>query len=145
MKRNFLLILLAVAVVATAYGRPKKKKSQVPLVSTYWVLVAIEGESIDNLSRNATPTITFDSAKYSGNFGCNQFFGQYFAKEKTISIDFAASTRKMCSNMELETAYSKALRKDLKYYTIDGYELYLKDNKKKTILKFVCGTKESKE
>jgi heat shock protein HslJ len=56
-------------------------------------------------------------------------------------MDYAGTTRKMCSEMQIEKLFEKALHKDIKFYTITGGTLILKDAKKNEILRFLSGTK----
>jgi len=142
MKKISLPFVIFATLLLLSCTTLKRTPKSLPLQSTYWVLDAVEGQSIAEMSQSNTPYIVFDTNyKYHGHFGCNQFFGSYNFSKKKLSMDYAGATKKMCSNMQIETLFTKALRKEIKYYTITGNTLLLKDKQKNEVLRFLSGTK----
>jgi putative lipoprotein len=141
--KKFSWLFVAIAVLSLlACTVSRRASKQLPLQSTYWVLTAIEGQSIADMPQPKTPYIIFDTNdKYHGHSGCNQFFGSYNFSKKKLHMDYAGTTRKMCSEMQIEKLFEKALHKEIKFYTITGGTLILKDEKKNEVLRFLSGTK----
>ena len=142
MKKISLLFVAFAAFLLLACIASKRAPKPIPLQSTYWVLTAVEGKSIADIPQIKTPYIIFDTNyKYYGDFGCNQFFGSYNFGKKRLSMDYAGATKKMCSEMQIEKLFAAALHKEIKYYTIEGNTLTLKDMQKNEVLRFLLGTK----
>jgi len=76
-----------------------------------------------------------DNYKFSGNLGCNLFFGEFNYRKKKIRLDYFGATKKLCANMEVEEQFVKAIRNDILQYNIEKNKLYLL-YKNKTICKF---------
>lgn len=99
------------------------------LKERYWVLESIESESIPQGS--VTPYIAFDTnGRYHGNFGCNNFFGSYYAGKKKITLDYAGATKMLCGDMRTEKAFQNALKRGISHYRIEHNTLYLIEDKK---------------
>ena len=124
------------------YGCQSQKKAaelafNKSLQSTVWILKSIEEQNIDS-NQFYRPYIVFDTTgRYFGNFGCNKFFGSYFAKKQKISMDYAGATKKLCSEMEIEKIFSKNIKQNISQYKIFCDTLILFDNKIEK-LKFVA-------
>ncbi|MDR1345294.1 MAG: META domain-containing protein [Bacteroidales bacterium] len=142
MKKISFPFLAFTVVLLLSCTASKYASKNLSLQSTYWTLVSVEGVSIAELPQLKTPCIIFDTNyKFHGHFGCNQFFGAYNFGKKKVSMDYAGATKKICSEMQIENLFSKALHKDIKYYTIAGSTLILKDAQKNEILRFLSDTK----
>ena len=141
MKIRLLLPIFALVLLAFTLPSKKKKDQNKPLTETHWELKKIFGKDIPSLER--VPFIIFkDDDSYHGYLGCNQFFGKYFAKKKTISFDHSGSTRKLCfNNMDVENLFLSALKSDIKTYIITNDTLILYD-KSKEVLRFEAGIPE---
>ncbi|MBC8984783.1 META domain-containing protein [Pedobacter sp. N36a] len=93
-----------------------------------WKLIQMEGVTQDN----SPVTISFNLAerRFSGNSGCNNYFGNYNAGSTTIAFGPAASTRRACMDKdlnELERKYlsilgSKNFKFDVADQTLNLYQ-----------------------
>lgn len=131
MKFNIIvMMLLAVSVTGCKTSQKSAKEGKSPLCGVQWNLISIEGLSVDNLTFATQPCIIFhDNGNYSGNFGCNAFFGEYFQKKNKMELTYKGSTKKLCNDMELERKMMKALKKEISHYEIDGKTLILYEGK----------------
>jgi heat shock protein HslJ len=111
-------------------GNRKKNAENLPLLNTQWVLTEIYEMNV--VSQYDTAHIIFsDTYKFSGNLGCNLFFGEFNYSKKKIKMDYFGATKKLCANMEVEENFVKAIRNDILHYYIEKNKLYfLYKNKK---------------
>jgi len=105
-------------------NKQKKNNENLPLINTKWVLKEILGMPIMQNSDTAF-IIFYDTYKFSGNLGCNLFFGEFNFGKKRIKIDYFGATKKYCTNMTLEEQFVKVLRDNITHYSIDKKRLYL--------------------
>jgi heat shock protein HslJ len=124
------MMLLAVAVTSCKTSQKSAKEEKSPLCGVQWNLISIEGLNVENLEFASQPCIIFyDNGNFSGNFGCNTFFGEYFQKKNKMELTYKGSTKKLCNDMELERKMMKALKKEIRQYEIDGKTLILYEGK----------------
>ena len=144
MKTRFLLPILAFVFLAVTLPPKKKKDQNKPLTETHWELIKVFGEEIPAMEN--PPYIIFETdGKCHGYLGCNQFFCAYFNKKKSISLDYAGATKKLCfNNMEVEEQFLSALRREVKTYIIDKDILIIYD-KTKEVLRFVAVVKRDEK
>ena len=110
-----------------------------PLLDTYWVLKSVKGEDIPKCI--VTPYIVFEAnGKFSGNLGCNTFYGNYQCGKKKIKMEFEGATKKLCQNMKVEKMFLSGLHTEFTQYEIVGNTLILKDRNGEA-LRFFAGTK----
>lgn len=78
-------------------------------IHKHWVLIAIDGQAIES-SINSSLAID-KTAKATGNFACNHFFGRLELQGKRLRIDKMGSTRKMCRDKvnEVEMIVARVL------------------------------------
>ena len=100
-------------------------KTNSMFINTTWLLESINGEKVVYPADYKQNFIIFTSEaegfKFSGFAGCNNILGKYDVGDHgEIGIENVASTRKMCSFMELENNYIKML-KEITSYKIDGH------------------------
>lgn len=133
--KHYVITLLAATLIVVGCGCKSSKKSvaggQYPLVGTQWNLVAIDGEKISS-DFALRPFITFDTAGgVQGNLGCNSFFGEYtVSKKHKMTLGYQGSTKRLCSQMDIEKQFMKALKSEITRYEIKGDELIIfADNK----------------
>jgi heat shock protein HslJ len=118
----FNIIILQIFVLYAK--KDKKNTDNLPLLNTKWVLTGISETSA--LQSSDTAYIVFyENNKFSGNFGCNLFFGEFTFGKKRIKIDYAGSTKTYCMNMNLEEQFSKALKNEITHYYIEKNKLIL--------------------
>jgi len=133
-KKNVFLFFILLQVLFLYAKNDKKNTENLPLLNTKWVLTEISETPI--LQTLDTAFITFyDSYKFSGNFGCNLFFGEFTFGKRRIKMDFIGATKKFCANMQLEEQFLKIMRNDITHYYIEKNTLYLFD-KKRVVCKF---------
>ena len=134
MKKLILLNIFISTVLILYAGKGKKNAENLPLLNTKWILTVIYNDVI--LQDTDTAYIIFnDNYKFSGNLGCNLFFGEFNYRKKKIKLDYFGATKKLCANMEVEEQFVKAIRNDVFQYNIEKNKLYLL-YKNKTICKF---------
>ena len=127
--RHYAITLLAATLIVVGCGCKSSKKSvkvEYPLIGTQWNLVAIDGEKITN-EFALRPFITFDTAGgVQGNLGCNSFFGEYtVSKKHKMTLGYQGSTKRLCSQMDVEKQFMKALKSEVTRYEIKGSELII--------------------
>ena len=128
--KHYVITLLAATLVLVGCGCKTSKKSvkavEYPLVGTQWNLVAIDGEKISN-EFALRPFITFDTVGgVQGNLGCNSFFGEYTVNKKhKMTLGYQGSTKRLCSQMDVEKQFMQVLKRDITRYEIKGEELIL--------------------
>jgi heat shock protein HslJ len=115
-------------------GKRKKNAENLPLLHTKWLLEEVfETHIVQGL--DTAFIVFYDTYKFSGNFGCNLFFGTFGFGKKRIKIDYCGATKMYCKEMRLEEQFVKALRNDITHYYIEKNTLYLLEQKK-VVLKF---------
>jgi len=89
-----------------------KNMTDYQLENNRWELVELMGNEISVNDNQKTPFIVFDveTARFSGNAGCNNFFGGYELMEGSrIKMGNAASTMMACPDMSIEDQFLKVL------------------------------------
>lgn len=102
-----------------------------------WTLVEMEGfpVQISNSEQDAHLKFVAAEKMVAGNGACNRIFGPYLIESKNrISFSNLASTMMICPNQDFENKFLQNLR-DVRYYEVFGEELWLKNTKKRVILK----------
>lgn len=147
MKRNLLITMMALALVACADKKEQENTEKLTvettevtrdpkeLVAKEWKLKELYGTKvvIDSTAGNQ-PHIKFDDlAKASGNLGCNGFGAKVeFTGNNSIKISEIMSTKMACGSMQTETQFSEALQKASTYIT-SGTTLYLNNAENTTV------------
>lgn len=114
------LITIASLLVLISFVSCNKTTNTVGLTNTKWKLVKLMGKDINE----SDAFISFESKNNTvfGNAGCNNFTGTYTLKEEThFELSPLATTRKMCTNMDVETLFLEILN------NVDNY--VINDNK----------------
>ena len=139
MKTKIMLVVLAVITFSCCKTSKNVETSNLPLVGTRWNLVAIEDQKLaENLS--VQPFIQFNAeGQYSGNLGCNAYFGTYYTKKAKLDLSYTGATKKLCEDMSTEDAFLKAMKKDINNYAISGNTLIMFSGKTE-ILRFEADT-----
>ncbi|MCQ2292161.1 MAG: META domain-containing protein [Bacteroidales bacterium] len=127
MNKKIMTIGAALAIGALAFvgcqSNPKASKQNSSLTNTHWELVSLEGKAIGE-DIEKIPFITFNKdGTFNGNLGCNLFFGEYYQHKSKLELKNTGSTKMLCGNMETEDNFSKALRKKISKFEIDGKKL----------------------
>jgi heat shock protein HslJ len=115
-------------------GASSTSKEEPPFLLTNWVLGAYRGEPITAVS----PTILFTSDQFSGNAGCNTFFGSYTMDGQSLNISpNIGSTMMMCPDpqMQIEQLFLTSLPLATSYQIENGL-LHLLDADGDVLLSF---------
>ena len=124
MKRIILLTVIIFSVFFLYANKKKKNLDNLPLIHTKWILV----ELFETPVVYATDTafiVFYDNYKFSGNLGCNLFFGTHAYGKKRIRLDYLGATKGYCSDMTLEEMFLKAIKLDKFLYVIEKNTLCL--------------------
>lgn len=135
----FMLVVCLIAGITSCVSAKKKAAmaQNKPLTETCWVLTHVKGESIPK--SYITPYIVFGKdGRYSGNLGCNSFFGNYTCRKDRIKMEYEGATKKLCQNMKIEKLFMQGLHAEFKKYEIRKDTLYLKDADGE-VLRFMAG------
>ena len=125
MIKKLIFLTVIILTLITLQAKPRKKVSNnLPLLNTKWILEEIDDACI--LCDTDTAYIIFyDNYKFSGDFTCNIFFGEFSYGKKRIKLDYVGATKKLCSDMYVEKCFFKALKNDITHYYIEKNNLYL--------------------
>ena len=123
-KKIIFLAIIFLQIFVLYAKKDKKNTENLPLLNTKWVLTEISETTITQGADTAYIVFN-ESYRFSGNFGCNLFFGEFTFGKKRIRIDYAGSTKKYCFNMNLEEQFSKALKNEITHYYIEKNKLVL--------------------
>ena len=139
MKRRISVMLLVSLTLICAQCHSSKKMAEsknTPLRLVQWNLLSIEGEALDSTAYVTKPYIVFsDNGTFTGNFGCNTFFGDYFQKKQKLELTYKGATKKLCQQMSVERTMMKALKKEINRYEIADNILILYSGKEE-IMRF---------
>ncbi|MCA9980784.1 MAG: META domain-containing protein, partial [Anaerolineales bacterium] len=120
----------------TAVSEPSAEAAPAPdFLLTNWVLGAYRGEPIDDVRA----TIQFTSDQFSGNGGCNTFFGSYTQDGQNLTIDESiGSTMMACPDpaMQVESLYLATLPQVASYEIDANGLLHLLDADGNVLLTF---------
>jgi len=117
----FNIIILQIFILYAK--KDKKNTDNLPLLNTKWVLTEIAEISV--IHSSDTAFIVFnENHKFSGNFGCNLFFGEFTFGKKRIKIDYLGSQKAYCTNI-VEEQFSKVIKNDISHYYIEKNKLVL--------------------
>jgi len=125
MVKKIIFLTVIILSLLTLQAKPRKKTSEnLPLHNTKWVLKEILDSHVFH-NQDTAFIVFYDNYKFSGNFGCNIFFGDYSFGKKRITLDYLGSTKKLCADMYLEEEFFKAVKYDITHYYIEKDKLYL--------------------
>ena len=135
----FMLVVCLIAGITSCVSAKKKAAmaQNKPLTETKWVLTHVKGESIPKSF--ITPHIVFGKdGVYTGNLGCNSFFGNYTYRKDRIKMEYEGSTKRLCQNMKVEKLFMQGLHAEFKKYEIRKDTLILKVANGE-VLRFMAG------
>lgn len=114
-----------------------------PLTGTSWTLTGynnLQGGVTSLLPDTELTAVFSEDGRLNGLAGCNNYMTTYTAEGNNLTIQPAASTRKVCPGegvMEQEAAFLMGLE-NVTSYTIRGHELQLYDSEGATIAMFMA-------
>ena len=104
-----------------------------------WIAKRINGNTIIESDYRPTLEINLKENKIYGSDGCNNYQGNITkASEITIGFSPLASTRKMCQDMTIASAYNNAIKK-IESYKLEDLELTLFNAEDQELLVFLKG------
>jgi heat shock protein HslJ len=104
-----------------------------------WVLSNIDGKDLSDFEGSApsgipTLEIKVNEMQYSGNDGCNNYFGGITELDETIiKFGIGGATRMMCENMEVPDIFNQTLPL-VASYKIENLELVLFDKEEQVVM-----------
>ena len=129
MKRFILFTIVAslLAMLCAACCPCRKGKNNLSLQGREWHLVRMMNHDLQITPEQFVFTFSPDGT-FAGMGTCNRIFGKYSLGEKrAMHFSNIASTKMMCRETELETAFSKILNQTT-HYEVDGDMLMLLSN-----------------
>lgn len=138
---NLLLGVAIAALVATSCCpcRKASNRNHLPLLSTEWNLVQMDGKNITSLfAADETPRLILGAeGSFGGYAGCNSMGGEYSMTPSEalsqkdiagkISFGNIMSTKRYCPNDQVEMSLFEHLSK-VDAFTIEGNRLFLFDD-----------------
>ncbi|WP_187174276.1 META domain-containing protein [Algoriphagus sp. AK58] len=131
--RNVILAL----VMMMAFSACKSTFPDTKWTNKQWTVVEMLGVPVQTSNTPQDAHLIFNSGEkmVNGNGSCNRIFGPYeIGKRNSLKFGNLASTMMACQNQAFENKYLETLR-SVESYQISGGELWLKDSKKRVILK----------
>lgn len=129
MKKIILLAIVVAMISALFMGccPCRKGKNNLSLQGREWHLVRMMNHDLQITPEQFVFTFSPDGT-FSGMGACNRIFGKYSLGEKrAMHFSNIASTKMMCQEAELESAFSKILNQTT-HYEVDGDMLMLLSN-----------------
>ena len=104
-----------------------------------WVVKRINRNAINDSDYHPSLEINLKENKIYGSDGCNNYHGNITnTTESAITFGPLASTRKMCQDMTIASAYNNAMKK-VESYKLEGLELILFNAEDQELLVFYKG------
>ena len=126
------LVFIVAALLFTVCSGVDKADKRL-LANEIWVVKSINGKKImtegsDGPSQLPTLEINVGEMRYTGNDGCNNYFGGIIElDEKTIRFGIGAGTRMACQHMKIPDQFNMTLPK-VASYKVEELKLYLFDD-----------------
>jgi heat shock protein HslJ len=122
------LLLVAVALGATACGSDSDSGDDASLTDTKWMLTQI-GDGSTPIADGTEATIEFTDELAAGTTGCNNFSGSYSTDGDTLEFGAMASTKMACIDdaVNLQEQLILAALGATTSFAIDGDTLTLSD------------------
>jgi heat shock protein HslJ len=119
----FICLILAAAFI---YAGCSGSEGTASVKSTKWELTTLM--QLSSLNFKGKPTVEFTAdGKVAGFGGCNNFGGSYKVSGSKLTVSDIFSTDMACDNMNVESIFLDALKKNDKYEITDS-KLYLYSN-----------------
>jgi heat shock protein HslJ len=138
-------IFLAVVIISAIASCSPKIAPDSYWGDRRWVLSEMNGVPVQLSGTRRDAFIEFipQEKRFAGNGGCNRISGQYSLEKKDrIRFENVISTKMSCNDIAFETSFLNFLNQVDRFKTEDNTILLHDGNK--TILKFVPGTRESR-
>jgi heat shock protein HslJ len=133
------LSAILITVMFVSCGSANKMVTWEANLHHIWVLSSIDGKDLSDFEGSApsgipTLEIKVSEMQYSGNDGCNNYFGGITELDGTIIIfGIGGATRMMCENMEVPDQFNRTLPL-VASYKIENLELVLLDKEEQVVM-----------
>lgn len=110
--------------------------------TSFWKLVAIEGQDAAQLFGSEIPTIKFNyqTNTITGNAGCNKYFGKFASQDNQIRFSDLGGSMMICNTYNQEQAYLNALSANTLTLQYNQYGNLILINQNKIVLEFQKAT-----
>lgn len=130
------LVIVALLLIGTI-SSCKSSFPDTKWVNKQWTAVEMLGVPVQTSNSPQDAHLFFNAADkmVTGNGSCNRIYGPYeIGKRNSLKFGNLASTMMACQNQAFENKYLEVLR-SVEYYQLSGGELWLKDGRKRVVLK----------
>lgn len=132
------LCLIAFGTLALGCGNAQNAQmAQKQQIIAKWTLHALmdSGNKINVNAREKSAFVEFRNEEFSGNAGCNNFFGNYQLEGNQLKTNGAGMTRMMCApeSMAIEDALSKLFAENGSSIQLEGNTLILQKDSTRAI------------
>lgn len=130
------LIIIALMLLGT-FSSCKSSFPDATWTNKQWTVVEMLGVPVQTSNSPQDAHLIFNSndKMVNGSGSCNRIFGPYeIGKKNSLSFGNLASTMMACQNQAFENKLLETL-KSVERYQVTGGELWLKDSRKRVILK----------
>ena len=124
-KLTLVLAIMTLGFCGCKTSQKAAESKNSPLVSTQWQLESIYGQPVGNTFVTQPYIIFNEDGTFTGNLGCNTFFGTYYQKKQKLTLDFSGATKKLCGEMNTENAFLKGLKAGITNFSITDNTLII--------------------
>ncbi|GMQ25363.1 hypothetical protein Aoki45_20450 [Algoriphagus sp. oki45] len=131
--RSFLFVLMSFL----AFSSCRSSMPDASWTDKQWTVVEMLGVPVQTSNSPQDAHLYFNASDktVTGNGSCNRIFGPYVLEKKNrISFGNLGVTMMACQNQAFENKFLETL-KSVERYQVTGGQLWLKDSKKRVILK----------
>ncbi|GAB2487216.1 META domain-containing protein [Algoriphagus taiwanensis] len=131
--KSILFSLLIIGALSSC----KSSQPDASWTDKQWTVVEMLGVPVQTSNSPQDAHLFFNAAEktITGNGSCNRIFGPYeLEKKNRISFGNLGVTMMACQNQDFENKFLETL-KSVERYQVTGGQLWLKDSKKRVILK----------
>jgi heat shock protein HslJ len=125
-------------VLLLAFSSCKSSFPDSKWTNRQWTVVELLGVPVQTSNSYQDAHLIFNTMDkmVNGSGSCNRIHGPYeMGKKNRLKFGNLASTRMACQNQAFENKFLETLER-VEYYEVSEGELWLKDSKKRIILKF---------
>lgn len=134
MKNKLMIMLLSLFCLSGCNPTRKEIRQNISMLQDReWHLLAIQKDTINNPYQQLPFIVFHADGTFSGNSGCNLFFGSYYQKRLKLQLTYEGSTKRLCEDMFLEEEMLRNLKKDISHFAIQDSVLYLYAGKEEVL------------
>lgn len=134
MKNKLMILLLSLLCLSSCNPTRKEIRRNIPMLQEReWHLLAIQKDTINNPYQQLPFIVFHADGTFSGNSGCNVFFGSYYQHKLKLQLTYDGSTKRLCEDRYLEEWMMQNLKKDISHFAILDSVLYLYAGKEEVL------------